>query len=130
MIKDLGKLKYFLGIEVIETNSRVCSNQRKYCLELLNEFGYLGCKPLNTPMEVNLSFKHGTNPKQLANIYVYQKLIGKLIYLTLTRPDISFTVHALSQYMHAPTQFHLNLAFRVLRYLKLAPGTCVHLTKR
>lgn len=60
MIKDLSKLKYFLGIDIVETNDGVCLNQRKYCLQLLNEFAYLGCKPLNTPMEVNLSFKSET----------------------------------------------------------------------
>lgn len=89
-IKDLRMLNYFLGIEVVETDSGVCLNQRKYCLELLNKFGYLGCKPLNTPMEVNLSFKsNSSSSKKLINIYVYQKLIGKLIYLTLTRLEVN-----------------------------------------
>ncbi|XP_071739845.1 uncharacterized mitochondrial protein AtMg00810-like [Rutidosis leptorrhynchoides] len=53
MIKDLGELKYFLGIEVIKTKDGMCLSQRKYCLDLLNEFGMLGCKPINTPLEIN-----------------------------------------------------------------------------
>ncbi|KAI3673323.1 hypothetical protein L6452_39440 [Arctium lappa] len=52
----------------------------------------------------------------------YQKLIGRLIYLLATRPDISFAVHCLSQFMHSPRQSHLKLALRVLRYLKGSPG--------
>ncbi|GJU74442.1 ribonuclease H-like domain-containing protein [Tanacetum coccineum] len=58
----------------------------------------------------------------LTNLTSYQKLIGKLIYLTLTRPDISYTVHTLSQFMHKPLQSHVKLAMRVLRYLKGSPG--------
>ncbi|XP_071704321.1 secreted RxLR effector protein 161-like [Rutidosis leptorrhynchoides] len=65
----------------------------------------------------------------LTNITEYQKLVGRLVYLTLTRPDISFAVHILSQYMHAPLQSHLNLTFRTLKYLKGSPGKGIHLVK-
>ncbi|GJU86702.1 putative RNA-directed DNA polymerase [Tanacetum coccineum] len=133
LIKDLGKLKYFLGIEVLESKTRLCLTQRKYCLELLSEFGMLGCKPCNTPIEVKEGVtKKGGKPVvdiPLTEITNYQKLVGKLIYLTHTRPDISYVVHVLSQYMHAPMQSHLKLAFRVLRYLKGAPGIGVTFNK-
>ncbi|XP_071685551.1 secreted RxLR effector protein 161-like [Rutidosis leptorrhynchoides] len=59
----------------------------------------------------------------------YQRLIRKLIYLTLTRPDISFTVQCLSQFMHAALQSHVKLAYRVLRHLKSAPGKGVNINK-
>ncbi|GJS39240.1 ribonuclease H-like domain-containing protein, partial [Tanacetum coccineum] len=100
LIKDLGKLKYFLGIEVLETDTRLCLTQRKYCIELLTEFGMLGCKPCNTPIEVKEGIlkKDGKIivDKPLSSISGYQKLVGKLIYPTHTRPDISYDVHVLS----------------------------------
>ncbi|GJW85915.1 uncharacterized mitochondrial protein-like protein [Tanacetum coccineum] len=103
----------------------------KYCLELLHEFGLLGVKPMNTPIEqkVSISFESSSKDPLLDNITEYQKLVVKLIYLTLTRPDISYDVHCLSQYMHAPLLSHLKLDFRVLRYLKLSPGKGIGIFK-
>ncbi|GJV72029.1 ribonuclease H-like domain-containing protein [Tanacetum coccineum] len=123
-IKDLGPLKYFLGIEVIKTEKDLCLTQRKYCLELLKEYGLLGCKPVSTPMEPNsvLPYVPTKDDPLLDNITGYQKLLGKLIYLTHTRPDIAYLVHCLAQYMHSPLKSHLNSALNVLRYLKGAPG--------
>ncbi|XP_071727352.1 uncharacterized mitochondrial protein AtMg00810-like [Rutidosis leptorrhynchoides] len=130
-IKDLGKLKYFFGIEILNNEKGICMNQRKYCLDLLSDYGMLGCKPANTPIESNLCVSCDPSEKDplLSNITEYQKLIGRLIYLTLTRPDISYAVQVLSQFMHAPLQSHLNLAFRVLRYLKCAPGKGIQFVK-
>ncbi|GJS62713.1 hypothetical protein Tco_0657497 [Tanacetum coccineum] len=86
----------------------------------------LACKPCSTPIEVNpddkkVVSKYGDDVP-LTGIANYQKLVGKLIYLTMTRPDISYDVHCLSQVMHKSMQSHLRLAFRVLRYLKKEPG--------
>ncbi|GKA72673.1 ribonuclease H-like domain-containing protein [Tanacetum coccineum] len=99
MIKDLGKLKYFLGIEVLETPTGVCLNQRKYCLELIDEFGLLASKPSYILMQPNISLSNESKDDDplLDNITDYQKLIGKLIYLTTTRPDIAYTVSCLSK---------------------------------
>ncbi|GKA75309.1 ribonuclease H-like domain-containing protein [Tanacetum coccineum] len=122
-IKDLGHLKYFLGIEVIKTNNDLCLTQRNYCLELLKEYGLLSCKPVSTPMKPNsiLPYIATKDDPLLDNITCYQKLLGKLIYLTHTRPDIAYFVHCLAQYMHSPLKSHLNCALNVLRYLKNAP---------
>nr|GEW87360.1 ribonuclease H-like domain-containing protein [Tanacetum cinerariifolium] len=123
-IKDLGSLKYFLGIEVLENKHGLCLSQRKYCLELLRKYGLLVCKPAATPMQQNVSLSHeeSENDKRLINITAYQKLVGKLIYLSITRPDISYVVHCLSQHMHAPLKSHFSAGLRVLRYLKQSPG--------
>ncbi|GJS23700.1 ribonuclease H-like domain-containing protein [Tanacetum coccineum] len=133
-IKDLGKLKYFLGIEVVETDKGLCLSQRKYCLDLLSEFGLLACKPSAVPLEQNLkvSGEPTINDPVIDKITEYQKLIGKLIYLTHTRPDISYAVHCLSQFMHRPLRSHLKIALKVLRYLKGSPenlysGFCLFL---
>ncbi|GJY53568.1 ribonuclease H-like domain-containing protein [Tanacetum coccineum] len=107
--KGLGKLKYFLGIKVLEYGNDICLSQRKYCIELLHEFGMLGCKPTSVPMEPNIVLNFEVNNDDLAlnNITGYYKLVGKLIYLTHTRPDIAYSIHCLSQHMHAPLKSHL-----------------------
>ncbi|KAJ0779316.1 putative RNA-directed DNA polymerase [Helianthus annuus] len=131
LIKDLGILKYFLGIEVLKVDDGICLSQRKYCLELLAEFGMTGCKPVSNPIEPNyvvtaLCEKESEN---LINVSGYQRLVGKLIYLSHTRPDIAYSVHVLSQFMHKPTKAHFLLAMRVLRYLKGSPGKGILLKK-
>ncbi|GKE84696.1 ribonuclease H-like domain-containing protein [Tanacetum coccineum] len=131
-IKDLGELKYFLGIEVLKTKGGLCLNKRKYCLELLHEYGLLVCRPIMTPLPENLVWNHKEtdSDKYLLNITNYHKLIGKLIYLTHTRPDISYFMHCLSQHIHAPLKSYFDIALRVLKYLKLAPGLRVEFVKR
>nr|GEY02383.1 ribonuclease H-like domain-containing protein [Tanacetum cinerariifolium] len=93
MIKDLGKLKYFRGIKVVDTD------------------------------------KASDKDPLLKNITDYQKLMGKLIYLTNTRPNISYVVHCLSQFMHSSLTSHLKIVFKILRYLKSCLGLGVHITK-
>ncbi|GKD86409.1 ribonuclease H-like domain-containing protein [Tanacetum coccineum] len=99
IITDLGKLKHFLGIEVIYTDKVICFNQRKYVLDLLSKYGMLSCKPAKTPLMSKLVISNEAcdNDPLLENVTDYQKLMGKLIYLTNTRPDISYAVHCLSQ---------------------------------
>ncbi|XP_071740727.1 uncharacterized mitochondrial protein AtMg00810-like [Rutidosis leptorrhynchoides] len=131
LIKYPGVLKYFLGVEVLRNDENICISQRKYCLELLNDYSMLGSKPANTPIDLGLCVVCSPSEKDnlLSNITKYQKLFGRLIYLTLTRPDISFVVQILSQHMHAPLQSHLNLSFRTLRYLKGSHGKGVRMVK-
>ena len=125
LIKDLGELKYFLGIEVLKNDNGICMTQRKYCLELLHEYGMLAAKPVDIPFPENTVLNHieTSNDKYLKNFTSYQQLVGKLIYLTNTRPDISYVVHCLSQHMHNPLQSHMKAALRILRYLKGSPGS-------
>ena len=121
-IKDLGEFKYFLGIEVLKTKTGLCLNQRKYCLELLHQYGLLACRPLMTPLPQNivLNHKETVDDKYLKNFTTYQKLVGKLIYITLTRPNIAYVAHCLSQHMHSPLQSHFEFVLINLKYLKLA----------
>lgn len=100
----------------------MCLNQIKYCLELLHDFGLPACRLVLTPLPENivLAHKETEDDKYLKNFIAYQKLVGKLIYLTLTRPDISYAGHCLSQHMHAPLQSYYDFGLRVLMYLKLA----------
>uniref|UniRef100_A0A803N712 Reverse transcriptase Ty1/copia-type domain-containing protein n=1 Tax=Chenopodium quinoa TaxID=63459 RepID=A0A803N712_CHEQI len=134
-MKDLGALRYFLGLEIDQTNRGIFVSQRKYSTDLLKDQGMLDVKPLKLPMDTHLKLtaEKGT---LLPSPVIYQKLLGKLIYLTVTRPDIAFSVQLLSQYMHAPTSTHMQAAKRLLRYLAgtksqgilLASSSAAHLT--
>ncbi|XP_071713155.1 uncharacterized protein [Rutidosis leptorrhynchoides] len=90
-----------------------------------------GSKPMATPLEPNsvLNSDETKDDKKLNDISQYQRLIGKLIYLTLIKPDISYSIQCLSQYMHCPLQSHTKAAFRVLRYLKGNPGAGVQIIR-
>ncbi|GJW34408.1 ribonuclease H-like domain-containing protein, partial [Tanacetum coccineum] len=97
-----------------------------------NEYGLLACKPSTTPLEQNLAIRNEPTDidKVLDNITEYQRLIGKLIYLTHTRPDISYSVHCLSQFMHKPLKSHIKIALKVLRYLKSDPEKGIHIVRQ
>ncbi|GJR01570.1 ribonuclease H-like domain-containing protein [Tanacetum coccineum] len=119
------------GNNINDATSKKYLFKMKYCLELLHNYGLLACKLVSTPLPKNmiLAHKESEDDKFLKNITSYQRLIGKLIYLTLTRPDISYSVHSLSQHMQAPLQYHMDLGLRVLRYLKGTPGSGVNYEK-
>ena len=120
-LKDLGSLKYFLGLEVARSDKGISLNQRKYCLEILQHTGFLGSKPFRTPMEQNLHVSKDVG-KLLPDANQYRKLIGRLLYLTLTKPDITYAVRRLSQFLAEPREPHMLAVNRVLQYLKGTPG--------
>lgn len=119
-VKDLGQLRYFLGIEVARGEEGVVLSQRKYVLDLLKETGMLGCKPATSP--IDQKFKLSAEAGEPVDRERYQRLVGRLIYLSHTRPDISFAVSVVSRYMHDPRKGHMEVVYRILRYLKSAPG--------
>lgn len=122
-IKNLGNLTYFLGLEVARNSTGLHLSQRKYTLDLLQETGMLDCAPMATPMThtSRLSADQGI-PLDNTAASEYRRLLGRLIYLTNTRPDITFLVHNLSQFISNPTTVHQQATSCILRYLKSTPG--------
>jgi hypothetical protein len=124
-MKDLGLMHYFLGLEVWQSPEKIFLNQGKYAVEILKRFDMLECKSMNTPMETNLKLLVDTS-SELVDATLYRQIIGSLMYLTNTRPDICFVVNTLSQYLVEPRRVHLVAAKHVMRYLKgtLDYGLC------
>ena len=119
-VKDLGQLRYFLGIEVSRSSKGIYLSQRKYVLDLLSETGMLGSRPACTPIEQNHRLANDSG--EPVDRDQYQRLVGRLIYLSHTRPDIAFAVSVVSQFMHDPKTQHMNAVLRIIRYLKSCPG--------
>jgi hypothetical protein len=96
--------------------------QRQYCLDLLAETGDLGCKPSSIPMDPSHKLNHDDSTPY-TDVTGYRTLVGKLLYLTNTRPDIAFPIQQLCQFLDCPTILHYKAAHTVLRYLKGCPDT-------
>ena len=119
-VKDPGKLKYFLGMEVARSKEGIVVSLRNFTLGLLSEVGMLGSKPTNVPIDFNHKTGMSTKGKKV-DLKRYKKLVRKLIN-SHTRQDISFSVVVVSQFMHDPMEEHLEAVYQILRYLKKNPG--------
>jgi histone deacetylase 1/2 len=117
-LKDLGNLHYFLGIEIKRSSDALIMSQTRYALDILKRSGMDKSKPVDTPMSVTekLSVTQGSSlgPDDSTK---YRSLVGALQYLTLTRPDISYAVNKVCQYLHSPTTVHFSAVKRILRYV-------------
>lgn len=114
-VKDLGSLRYFLGLELHPTSSGILLNQQKYAHDLISLAGLESCNSVLTPLEVNLKLSKDEG-EILTDPSLYRQLVGSLNYLTITRPDIAFAVQQVSQFMQAPRHLHLSVVRRIIRY--------------
>lgn len=120
-LKDLSKLKYFFGLEVVRSPVGISLCQRKYSLKILQEAGLLASKPVTFSMEQNIKLNKNVGDL-LPNPTVYRRPGKRLLYLTITRPDLCYYVSRLGQYMTRPRQPHLQAAYKILQYIKGTPG--------
>ena len=118
-MKDLGTPSYFLGIQFSFNKDSIVMQQSKYVDKLLQRFNMTDCKIKPTPCPLGINKDLGNHSNLLEDNTLYREIVGSLIYLmTNTRPDLSYVVTLLGQFMSKPTIAHLNLAKHVLRYLK------------
>lgn len=116
-MKDLGALHFFLGLEVCQESDGIFLGQGKYIVEILQRFGMMDCKSMPTPMVSNLKLLNDALSNRVDST-IYRQMIGSLMYLTNTRPDICFAVNTLSQFMVEPRRVHWIAAKHIMRYLK------------
>ena len=114
---DLGLMSYFLGMEVKQDHDGVFISQKKYAKEILNKFHMEDCKRTSTPMNQKEKFSKDDGTEKVDESQ-YRSLIGCLMYLTATRPDIMFSVSLLSRFMHCACEVHFQAAKRIVRYIK------------
>ncbi|XP_048433393.1 secreted RxLR effector protein 161-like [Pyrus x bretschneideri] len=120
-MKNFGYVKYFLSMEVARSSRGIFLSQRKYVLDLLKETCMLGCKLVDTPIVEKhyLGIYPDQEPVDRAR---YQKLVGRLIYLSHTHPNIAYAVSVVSQFVHSPSVDQMAAVMRILAYLKFDPG--------
>ena len=116
-MSDLGLLHYFLGIETCQNEESVFICQKKYAKTLLERFRMSNCKSIAIPLVVNEKLKKEDGSNEV-DASLYRSLVGSLLYLTATRPDIMYATSLLSRFMHKPSQTHFGAAKRVLRYIQ------------
>jgi hypothetical protein len=121
-MKDLGPLSYFLGLEVSSSSDSYYLTQAKYTSDLISRAGITDSKIVDTPIEYN-NCLNTYDGEPLLDATLYRQLVRSLVYLTVTRPDIFYAVHIVSQFMAAPRSLHYAAVLRILRYLK---GTLSH----
>lgn len=128
-LKDLGKLNYFLGVQVSHlADGSLHLSQDKYICELLVKAQMGQPKRLSTPMVVGKQLsKYGND--DFDNVSMYRSIVGALQYVTLTRPDIAYAVNKVCQYMQCPKVSHWNTVKRILRYLSSTIGFGLHIKK-
>jgi len=126
-VKDLGDLHYFLGVEVIKLDSSLLLSQKRYIMDLLKKTNMHEAKPITSPMASSSALSAFTGDP-MEDPSLYRSTVGSLQYLSLTRPDLSYAVNRVCQFMHRPLKPHWQTVKRILRYLKhtISHGLLLH----
>ncbi|XP_042436857.1 uncharacterized mitochondrial protein AtMg00810-like [Zingiber officinale] len=116
-MKDLRLLRYFLGIEIASSPKGYLLSQSKYIADLFERAHLTDNRIVDTPLETNARYSP-SDGSPLPDSNLYRTVVGSLVYLTVTRPNIAYVVHVVSQFVTAPTTVHLVAILRILRYLR------------
>ncbi|MCO5580000.1 hypothetical protein L7F22_033866 [Adiantum nelumboides] len=116
-MKDLGELRYFLRIEMNSNESSIWLSWKKYELDVLMKYDMADCKPISTPLDQNLKLRIDEG-KVLDDATMYRKIVSNLIYMTISRPDLGYSIGLVSQFMQLPGKSHLDAMRRILRYVR------------
>ncbi|GJT44558.1 hypothetical protein Tco_0953273 [Tanacetum coccineum] len=121
----MGELTFFLGLQVSQKDDGIFISQDKYVDEILKKFGFSTVQTASTPMETSKTLLKDTKAEDV-DVYLYRSMIGSLMYLTASRPDIMFAVYACARFQVTPKVSHLHVVKRIFRYLKGQPklGLC------
>jgi hypothetical protein len=130
MLKDMGPVHYFLGIQVQRNDNIFFLQQQQYALDLLELAGMTDCRSCDTPIDTagKLSSDAGS-PLSTSDASDYRSLVGALQYLTMTRPDLQYAIQQACLHMHAPTTAHQGLVKRILRYVRGTSAPGLHLRR-
>lgn len=120
-MKDMGLMHYFLGLEVWQKNGKIFLGQGRYDLKILKRFRMQDCRPMATPMVINWNKIDASGDKEV-DFTLYRQLIGSLMYLVNTRPDICFVINTLSQFMVEPKSVHWATTRHIVRYVRGTVG--------
>ncbi|GJX49942.1 retrovirus-related pol polyprotein from transposon TNT 1-94 [Tanacetum coccineum] len=113
----MGKISFFLGLQIFQNPRGIFINQSKYVLESLNKYGFDSCDPMDTPM-VEKSKLDEDKEGKVVDPSQYHGMIGTLLYLTSSRPDLQFAICMCARYQARPTKKHLHTVKRIFRYLR------------
>ncbi|GJX58776.1 hypothetical protein Tco_0290166 [Tanacetum coccineum] len=113
----MGKISFFLGLEISQSPRGIFINQSKYALESLKKYDFESCIPVDTPMVEKSKLDEDKEGKVVDPSH-YSGMIGTLLYLTSSRPDLQFSICMCARYQARPTEKHLNAIKRIFRYLK------------
>ncbi|GKE86521.1 uncharacterized mitochondrial protein-like protein [Tanacetum coccineum] len=116
----MGELTFFLGLQVRQKKDGIFISQDKYVADILKKFGFTEVKNASTPMETNKPLVKDEDGEDV-DVHLYRSMIGSLMYLTYSRPDIMFVVCACARYQVNPKVSHLQAVKRIFRYLKDQP---------
>ncbi|XP_024171543.1 uncharacterized mitochondrial protein AtMg00810-like [Rosa chinensis] len=131
-MSDLGRMKYFLGVEVVQSSAGIFISQKKYANDVLERFGMEWCNPVKNPIVPGCrlvkdeggirvdatAYKQMVGSLMYLNATAYKQMVGSLMYLTATRLDLMYVVSLISRFMEAPTELHQQAVKRIFRYLK------------
>ncbi|GJR01624.1 retrovirus-related pol polyprotein from transposon TNT 1-94 [Tanacetum coccineum] len=119
-MSSMGKLTFFLGLQVKQNEDGIFISQDKYVIEILKKFSFTDVKTVSTPMETQKLLLKDEDGEEV-DVHLYRSMIGSLMYLTSSRPDIMFAVCAYARYQVNPKVSHLHAVKRIFRYLKGQP---------